>query len=277
MMSELKLDSRIRLHDGIQMPVCGLGVWAAELGRETYDAVVHALKTGYRHIDTAQMYGNEKDVGDALKDSGVPREEVFLTSKVWESDHGYEATLKAFDACLRKMSLDYIDLYLIHWPASGPRIETWKALEQIKKNGLCKSIGVSNYAPHHLEEIMELTGEKPVVNQIELNPFLQQQKIAEFCNKEGIHLTGYCPLARGRRFDDPELSRISRETGKSPAQVMIRWALERGQTVIPKSSRPLRIEKNAEVFDFSLNEGQMRTLNGLDQGLRFCPNPLDMA
>ena len=250
---------------------------AAEPGRETYDAVVHALKTGYRHIDTAQMYGNEKDVGDALKDSGVPREEVFLTSKVWESDHGYEATLKAFDACLRKMSLDYIDLYLIHWPASGPRIETWKALEQIKKNGLCKSIGVSNYAPHHLEEIMELSAEKPVVNQIELNPFLQQQKIAEFCNKEGIHLTGYCPLARGRRFDAPELSRISRETGKSPAQVMIRWALERGQTVIPKSSKPLRIEKNAEVFDFSLNEGQMRTLNGLDQGLRFCPNPLDMA
>ena len=141
-----------------------LGVWAAEPGRETYDAVVHALKTGYRHFDTAQMYGNEKDVGDALKDSGVPREEVFLTSKVWESDHGYEATLKAFDACLRKMSLDYIDLYLIHWPASGSRIETWKALEQIKKNGLCKSIGVSNYAPHHLEEIMELSGEKPVVN-----------------------------------------------------------------------------------------------------------------
>ena len=276
-MSELKLDSRIRLHDGNHMPLFGLGVWAAEPGRETYDAVVHALKTGYRHIDTAQMYGNEKDVGDALKDSGVPREEVFLTSKVWESDHGYEATLKAFDACLRKMSLDYIDLYLIHWPASGPRIETWKALEQIKKNGLCKSIGVSNYAPHHLEEIMKLSGEKPVVNQIELNPFLQQQKIAGFCNNEGIHLTGYCPLARGRRFDDPELSRISRETGKSPAQVMIRWALERGQTVIPKSSRPLRIEKNAEVFDFSLNEGQMRTLNGLDQGLRFCPNPLDMA
>ena len=160
MMSELKLDSRIRLHDGNQMPLFGLGVWAAEPGRETYDAVVHALKTGYRHIDTAQMYGNEKDVGDALKDSGVPREEVFLTSKVWESDHGYEATLKAFDACLRKMSLDYIDLYLIHWPASGSRIETWKALEQIKKNGLCKSIGVSNYAPHHLEEIMELSGEK---------------------------------------------------------------------------------------------------------------------
>ena len=277
MMSELKLDSRIRLHDGIEMPLFGLGVWAAEPGRETYDAVVHALKIGYRHIDTAQMYGNEKDVGDALKESGVPREEVFLTSKVWESDHGYEATLKAFDACLRKMSLDYIDLYLIHWPASGSRIETWKALEQIKKNGLCKSIGVSNYAPHHLEEIMKLSGEKPVVNQIELNPFLQQQKIAGFCNKEGIHLTGYCPLARGRRFDAPELSRISRETGKSPAQVMIRWALERGQTVIPKSSRPLRIEKNAEVFDFSLNEGQMRTLNGLDQGLRFCPNPLDMA
>ena len=276
-MSELKLDSSTRLHDGNQMPLFGLGVWAAEPGRETYDAVVHALKTGYRHIDTAQMYGNEKDVGDALKDSGVPREEVFLTSKVWESDHGYEATLKAFDACLRKMSLDYIDLYLIHWPASGPRIETWKALEKIKKNGLCKSIGVSNYAPHHLEEIMKLSGEKPVVNQIELNPFLQQQKIAEFCNKEGIHLTGYCPLARGRRFNDPELSRISLETGKSPAQVMIRWALERGQTVIPKSSRPLRIEKNAEVFDFSLNEGQMRTLNGLDQGLRFCPNPLDMA
>ena len=276
-MSELKLDSRIRLYDGNQMPLFGLGVWAAEPGRETYDAVVHALKTGYRHIDTAQMYGNEKDVGDALKDSGVPREEVFLTSKVWESDHGYDATLKAFDACLRKMSLDYIDLYLIHWPASGSRIETWKALEQIKKNGLCKSIGVSNYAPHHLQEIMKLSGEKPVVNQIELNPFLQQQKIAGFCNKEGIHLTGYCPLARGKRFDAPELSRISRETGKSPAQVMIRWALERGQTVIPKSSRPLRIEKNAEVFDFSLNKGQMRTLKGLDQGLRFCPNPLDMA
>ena len=273
----LNLDSRIKLSDGSQMPLFGLGVWAAEPGQETYDAVLHALNIGYRHIDTAQMYGNEKDVGEALKDSKSNREEVFLTSKLWETDHGYDAALKAFEIGLKKMNLDYLDLYLIHWPASEKRVETWKALERIKEEGLCRSIGVSNFAPHHLREILEHGDEKPVVNQIEMNPFLRQQPIVSFCRQKKIHLTGYCPLARGKRFDDPDLIKIAEGTSKTPAQVMIRWALEWGQTVIPKSARPKRIEENADVFDFLLNDEQMKILNRLDQGLRFCPNPMEIA
>ena len=273
----LNLDSRIKLSDGSQMPLFGLGVWAAKPGQETYDAVLHALNIGYRHIDTAQMYGNEKDVGEALKDSKLNREEVFLTSKLWETDHGYDAALKAFEISLKKMNLDYLDLYLIHWPASEKRVETWKALERIKEEGLCRSIGVSNFAPHHLREILELGDEKPVVNQIEMSPFLRQQPIVSYCRQEKIHLTGYCPLARGKRFDDPDLVKITQGTGKTPAQVMIRWALEWGQTVIPKSARPKRIEENADVFDFLLNDEQMKILNRLDQGLRFCPNPMEIA
>ena len=273
MFSALNISSRITLHDGNSMPLFGLGVWAAQSGKETYDAVFSALKTGYRHIDTAEMYGNEKDVGNAVIDSGLNRDEVFVTTKLWDSGLGYDHALKAFDVSLQKMNLDYVDLYLIHWPEKGSQLKIWRALERIKKEGRSRSIGVSNFAPRHLKELLVEGSEHPVVNQIELSPYLQQKTIYSFCREENVHLTGYCPLARGERFADPKLCQLAKETNKSAAQVMIRWALQRGHTVIPKSVSPVRIKENANVFDFNLNNEQMKILNGLEEGLRFCPDP----
>ena len=276
MNSQLKIDSRVTLNDGNSMPFLGLGVWDAKSGKETYHAVIHALKTGYRHIDTAEMYGNEKDVGLAVIDSGLAREEIFITTKLWDSGLGYDHALNSFDASLRKLDLEYVDLYLIHWPGKGSRQEIWSALERIKTEGRCRSIGVSNFAPKHLKEVLICADAPPAVNQIEMSPFLQQQKISSFCRKENIHLTGYCPLARGNRFNDPILCRVSEETNKTAAQVMIRWALQSGHTVIPKSVRPQRIEENADVFDFKLSKEQMNILARLEEGLRFCPDPLGL-
>ena len=276
MNSQLNIDSRVTLSDGNSMPFLGLGVWDAKSGKETYDAVIHALETGYRHIDTAEMYGNEKDVGSAVIDSGLAREEIFITTKLWDSGMGYDHALNAFDESLRKLNLAYVDLYLIHWPEKGSRQEIWSALERIKKEGRCHSIGVSNFAQKHLQELLTKGNERPVVNQIEMSPFLQQQTISSFCRKENIHLTGYCPLARGKRFNDPVLCQVAEETNKTAAQVMIRWALRSGHTVIPKSVRPERIEENANVFDFNLNDEQMKMLDGLEEGLRFCPDPLEI-
>ena len=274
MNSKLKIDSRVALSDGNSMPLLGLGVWDAKSGKETYDAVIHALGKGYRHIDTAEMYGNEKDVGRAVVDSGIAREEIFITTKLWDSGLGYDHALNAFDVSLKKLNLEYIDLYLIHWPEKGSRQEIWSALERIKKEGRSLSIGVSNFAPKHLNEILINANFTPAVNQIEMSPFLHQQEISSFCKKENIHLTGYCPLARGTRFDNPLLCRIAEETNKTAAQVMIRWAIQNGNTVIPKSVRPKRIEENADVFDFELREDQIKILDELEEGLRFCPDPL---
>jgi len=274
MSSKLKIGSRVALSDGNSMPLLGLGVWDAKSGKETYDAVIHALSKGYRHIDTAEMYGNEKDVGSAVIDSGIAREEIFITTKLWDSGLGYDHALNAFDVSLKKLNLEYIDLYLIHWPEKGSRREIWSALERIKKEGRSLSIGVSNFAPKHLNEILINADFTPTVNQIEMSPFLHQQEISSFCKKENIHLTGYCPLARGTRFNNPLLCRVAEETNKTAAQVMIRWAIQNGNTVIPKSVRPKRIEENADVFDFELREDQIKILDELEEGLRFCPDPL---
>ena len=276
MSSHLNINSRITLHDGNSMPLFGLGVWEAQSGKETYDAVLSALNAGYRHIDTAEMYGNEKDVGRAVNDSAINRAEIFVTTKLWDSGLGYDHALKAFDDSLKKMKLEYVDLYLIHWPEKGSQLDIWRALERIKQEGRSRSIGVSNFAPKHLKELLVKDSEHPVVNQIELSPFLQQEHIYSFCQKENIHLTGYCPLARGERFTDPKLCQLSTETNKSAAQLMIRWALQRGHTVIPKSVSPERIRENANVFDFNLTEDQMNMLDSLDQDLRFCPDPLEI-
>ena len=274
MKNKLNISTRITLADGNSMPLFGLGVWAANPGKEAYNATLYALKKGYRHIDTAEMYGNEKDVGNAIEDSCVGREEIFVTTKLWNSGLGYNHALESFDSSLKKMNLEYIDLYLIHWPEGESQIEAWSALESNKKKGKCKSIGVSNFSPKHLKEILFKSSEKPVVNQIEISPFLQQKIISSYCVKENIHLTGYCPLARGERFDNPVLAQIAKETNKTPAQIMIRWAIQNGHTSIPKSSRNERIEENSNIFNFSLKKEQMKLLNGLEDGLRFCPDPL---
>ena len=275
MTEALNLQSRVTLSDGNTMPLFGLGVWAANPGQETQDAVSCALEVGYRHIDTASMYGNEQDVGSALNACGVPRNEIFVTTKVWETEQGYEPTLRAFGQSQQTLGLEFVDLYLIHWPVEGQRVDTWQALERLQNEGRVKSIGVSNFSPSHLQEIFESGKQRPTVNQIELSPFLQQRTIADFTRSAGIHLTAYCPLARGERFSHRSLQDIAEQTGKTPAQIMIRWGLQQGQTMIPKSVNPVRIRQNADVFDFTLSDKQMRLLAELDEGFRFCQNPLD--
>ncbi|MEE3282616.1 MAG: aldo/keto reductase [Pseudomonadota bacterium] len=273
---ELAIDSRVSLSDGNSMPLLGLGTWAAQPGGETRDAVAFALETGYRHIDTAKMYGNEQDVGEAVRQSSIPRQEIFVTTKLWDSDQGYQSANNAFDRSMDQLGLEYIDLYLIHWPVEKLRNDSWRALNEIKESGRTRSIGVSNFSHKHLQELYSYSDIRPVVNQIELSPFLQQPLIASFCRSENIQLTGYCPLAKGRRFDEPVLTDIAEQHGKSPAQVMIRWALQNRQAVIPKSSNPKRIVQNADVFDFQIGVDEMVRLDGLDDDSRYCPDPLSM-
>ena len=273
---ELSIDSRVSLSDGNSMPLLGLGTWAAQPGGETRDAVAFALETGYRHIDTAKMYGNEQDVGEAVRQSSIPRQEIFVTTKLWDSDQGYQTAHDAFDRSMDQLGLEYIDLYLIHWPVEKLRNDSWRALNNIKESGRTRSIGVSNFSHKHLQELYSYSDIRPVVNQIELSPFLQQPLIASFCRSENIQLTGYCPLAKGRRFDEPVLADIAEQHGKSPAQVMIRWALQKRQAVIPKSTHPKRIVQNADICDFQIGVDEMVRLDGLDDDSRYCPDPLSM-
>ncbi|GIT71112.1 MAG: glyoxal reductase [Pseudomonadota bacterium] len=272
----LTKESRIYLNDGVSMPLFGIGVWRMDPGRETREAVTLALEFGYIHIDTASMYNNEEDVGASVQESNLPREKLFITSKVLSSEVGYDSTLEAFERSLQKLRLSYIDLYLFHKPVEGFRQNTWEALEKLKKDGICRSIGVSNFSPRHLDEILEICEFIPTVNQIEMNPFLAQKTISEYCRAKNIHITGFCPLARTEKSKDPAIVDVANECGKTWAQVMIRWSLQKQVTTIPKSAQPQRIRENSEVFDFELNEKQMRRLDDLDQGFRLRPDPMDL-
>ena len=272
----LTKESRIYLNDGVSMPLFGIGVWRMEPGRETREAVTLALELGYIHIDTASMYNNEEDVGASVQESNLPREKLFITSKVHTSEVGYDSTLEAFERSLQKLRLSYIDLYLIHKPVEGFRQNTWGALEKLKKEGICRSIGVSNFSPRHLDEILEICEFIPTVNQIEMNPFLAQKTISKYCRAKNIHITGFCPLARTEKSKDPAIVDVANECGKTWAQVMIRWSLQKQVTTIPKSVKPQRIRENSDVFDFELNEKQMRRLDDLDQGFRLRPDPMDL-
>ena len=272
----LTIESRINLNDGVSMPLFGIGVWRMEPGRETREAVTLALELGYIHIDTASMYKNEEDVGAAVQETNLPRENLFITAKVHTSEVGYDATLEAFERSLQKLKLSYIDLYLIHKPVEGFRQNTWKALEKLKKDGICRSIGVSNFSPRHLDEILEICEFIPAVNQIEMNPFLAQKTISDYCRSKNIHITGFCPLARTEKSKDPAIIDLANECGKTWAQVMIRWSLQKQITTIPKSVKPQRIRENSDVFDFELNEKQMQRLDDLDQGFRLRPDPMDL-
>ncbi len=272
----LTIESRTKLNDGISMPIFGIGVWRMEPGRQTREAVSTALELGYIHIDAASMYKNEEDVGDAVKQSGLYRDKIFITTKVYSQEVGYDSTLEACERSLQKLKLSYIDLYLIHKPVKGFRQNTWKALEKLKHEGICRSIGVSNFSPRHLQEIFEICEFSPVVNQIEMNPFLAQKTIADYCREKNIHITGFCPLARTEKSTDPTLVDIADECGKSWAQVMIRWGLQKQITTIPKSVNAQRIRENSEVFNFELNEDQMARLDGLDQGFRLRPDPIEL-
>ncbi|WP_028594181.1 aldo/keto reductase [Paenibacillus assamensis] len=268
----------ITLNNGVHMPQLGLGVWRVEEGAQVEEAVKTALQIGYRHIDTAAVYKNEAGVGKAIKESGVPREEIFLTTKVWNADQGYEATLKAFDESLSKLGTDYVDLYLVHWPTPERDLylETYKALEKLLEEGRVRAIGVSNFHIHHLERLMDNTSIVPVVNQVECHPRLAQNELRQFCNKHNIVLEAWSPLMQGGEIlEDRDVMAIAANHGKTGAQVVIRWHLQKGNIVIPKSVTASRIRENFDVFDFELTADEMATIDQLNQDKRVGPDPED--
>jgi 2,5-diketo-D-gluconate reductase A len=264
----------VRLNDGEQIPQLGFGVFQVP-PKETVEAVTRALEAGYRHIDTAAAYGNEAGVGQAIHAAGLERDEVYITTKCFNDDHGYEQATRALKASLERLELQHVDLYLIHWPvpAHDEYVETWRALIDLEKAGLTRSIGVSNFKPAHLERIIEETGVTPAVNQVELHPRFQQRGLRHEHEQLGIVTEAWSPLAQGQVLDDPLISEIAKAHGKTPGQVVIRWHLELGNVVIPKSVTPERIIENFDVLDFNLSGAQMASIEELDAGGRIGPDP----
>jgi diketogulonate reductase-like aldo/keto reductase len=265
------------LRSGARIPQLGLGVWQAPAGAATREAVLAALRLGYRHIDTARVYQNETDVGAGIRESGIPRDQIFVTTKLWNDDHGHDKALRAFDASAKRLGLDYIDLYLIHWPVAGKRLDTWTALEQLHADKRARSIGVSNYLVRHLEELLPRARHPPDVDQIELTPFLQRRETTALCKQHGIVVEAYSPLTRGKRLGHPVIRAIAGELGKSPAQVLLRWGVQHGFVVLPKSVHQERIEENSQVFDFALSADQLARLDALEEGLATGWDPADQA
>ena len=272
---ELTTETKLKLNDGHMIPQLGLGVWQISSAK-TSDVVRAALEAGFRHIDTASAYGNEESVGAAMRMSGIPRESIFVTTKLWNSDHGNPE--RALDTSLRKLKMDYVDLYLIHFPVRQRR-QSWRALETLQRKGKTRSIGVSNFTIAHLSELLAGSETVPAVNQVELHPYLYQQELLDFCRAKGIVIEAYSPLTHGERLKDPKLVAIARKYSssktKSPAQILIRWALQHGLVVIPKSSNRRRIFENADVFDFEISNDDMRLLNSFNENLRTCWDPSD--
>jgi len=267
----------LALNTGASIPQVGLGVWQAPRGTATRDAVATALRTGYRHIDTARVYGNEQDVGAGIAASGVPRSEVFVTTKLWNDDQGYDAARVAFDASLDRLGLDYIDLYLIHWPVPGKRLESWRALERIFHDKRARAIGVSNFMTRHLDELLANATVVPAVDQFELSPFLQHRDTRATCAKHGIVVEAYSPLTRGKRLGHKTVVAIAKRIRKSPAQVLLRWGIQQGVVILPKSVHESRILENAQLFDFTLDDATLRELDGLEEGLATGWDPRDEA
>ncbi|WP_027409994.1 aldo/keto reductase [Anoxybacteroides tepidamans] len=261
------------LSNGVTMPWLGLGVYKVQNGEEVINAVRTALEIGYRHIDTAAFYENEEGVGQAVRESGIPREQLFITTKVWNSDQGYETTLKAFETSLKKLGLEYVDLYLVHWPVKGKYKETYKALEKIYKDGRARAIGVSNFHIHHLEDLLAECEIKPMVNQVEYHPRLTQKELHAFCKQHGIQLEAWSPLMRGALLEEPTLIDIGRKYGKTPAQVILRWDLQNEVVTIPKSITPERIKENADIFDFELTAEEMERIDSLNLNKRSGADP----
>ncbi|MFD7070507.1 aldo/keto reductase [Streptomyces sp. NPDC059913] len=264
----------VKLNNGVEIPQLGFGVFQVP-DDETTTAVSAALEAGYRSIDTAAIYGNEAGVGRALAASGLPREDLFVTTKLWNADQGHDATLRAFDASLAKLGLDHVDLYLIHWPTPARDLyaDTWKALEKLAADGRIRAAGVSNFQPSHLQRLLDTSDLVPAVNQVELHPGLQQAELRAFHAQHGIATEAWSPLAQGAVLNDPEITAIADRTGKSPAQVVLRWHLQLGNIVIPKSVTPARIRQNLDVFDFTLTDDDMAAIAATDRGLRTGPDP----
>lgn len=268
-----RFNGTLELANGVKMPQLGLGVYKMTDPGQTVEAITYALETGYRAIDTAAIYENERETGEAVRHSGVPREELFITSKVWNTDQGYDGTLRAFETSLKKLGLDYLDLYLTHWPVSEKYVDTYKAIERLYDEKLIRTTGVSNHHAHHLEKILVKANVAPMVNQIELHPYLTQEPLRAFCEENGIAVTSWSPLARGKLLAEPTLLTIGEQYGKTPAQVIIRWHLQNNLIVIPKSVTPERISENNEVADFELSSEEMASINALNRDERTGTNP----
>ena len=278
--SGASIASRVRLNQGPEIPWLGLGVFQTEPGAVTRHSVAYALEAGYRAVDTAAMYGNEADVGEAVRASGLARDEVFVTTKLWFTDHGYESALRAGRASAQRLGLGVIDLYLIHWPrANSPkdRLDSWRAFVELQREGVCRAIGVSNYSVRHLEELLAHSDVVPAVDQVEFHPFVYDPELLRYCESQGIRLEAWSPLTRGRRMDDPTIVSVAAAHHRTPAQVLIRWGLEHGIVEIPKSTHRERIRENAQVFDFSLSSGEVSALDALRGGPRVGMwNPADI-
>jgi diketogulonate reductase-like aldo/keto reductase len=256
----ISLQSTKTLSNGLKIPIIGLGTWQAN-GQQLEDAIIAALEMGYRHIDTAAFYQNEEHVGNAIRRSGIPREDIFVTSKLWNDQHGFDAALKAYENSRNKLGLTQLDLFLIHWPVPTLRRESWKALEQLYKAGEVRAIGVSNYMIAHLEELFALCDIPPMVNQFEFHPFVHRLPLLEYCLKQNITVEAYSPMTRAAKLSDPRVGEIAAKYGKSPAQILIRWGLQHDVITLPKSINPHRIRENAAVFDFTLSPQEMDRLD----------------
>lgn len=271
-MKRMSITETVELANGVKMPRLGFGVWKVD-DKEVIDPVKWALQAGYRAIDTAKAYGNEAGVGQAIKESGIKREDLFITSKLWNADQGYDATIEAFEASLKRLGADYLDLYLIHWPVAQKFKDTWRAFEQLYQDGKIRAIGVCNFQEHHLKELIADADIVPMVNQIELHPHLTQEPLRKFCRDHKIVVEAWSPLGNGQMLSDPELKKIADKYGKSVAQVIIKWDLQNGIVTIPKSVHKERILENADVFDFKLSEEDMLAISGMNKDERTGPDP----
>lgn len=261
------------LRNGVQMPYLGLGTYQSDNDQEVVNAIKSAIKIGYRHIDTAAVYKNEEGVGEGIRESGIDRSELFLVSKVWNDDQGYDETLKAFDESLARLGVDYLDLYLIHWPVSGKYKETWKALEYLYAQKKIKAIGVSNFLQHHLEDLVKDCEVVPMVNQMEFHPYLVQQELIDYCNVNGIQYESWSPFMQGKVFELDICDDLAKKYNKSVSQIILRWNLQKGVVAIPKSVHENRIASNADIFDFELTDEDIAFLDGLEIGERTGPDP----
>lgn len=267
------LQGKFTLHNGVEMPYLGLGTYQSDNNQEVVDAVRFALDFGYRHLDTAAVYENEEGVGKGIEESSVAREDVFVVSKVWNADQGYERTLKAFDASLERLNMGYLDLYIIHWPVKGKYKDTWRALEKLYREKRIRAVGVSNFMEHHLKDLLRDAEIVPMVNQMEFHPYVIQQDLVDFCLSKAIQYEAWSPFMQGKLFKLDICEQLSQKYGKSPAQIILRWNLQKGVVTIPKSSKKDHIASNADIFDFELSVEDIAQLDRLDRGERIGPDP----
>ncbi|MGB8954490.1 MAG: aldo/keto reductase [Tumebacillaceae bacterium] len=261
------------LTNGVKMPYFGLGVWRTKEGEEVINSVLYALKAGYRHIDTAAVYGNEEGVGQAIRESGVKREELFVTTKVWNENQRQGNVREACEDSLKKLGLDYVDLYLIHWPVAGKYKETWKEMEKLYKEGKVRAIGVSNFHVHHLQDLLADCEIKPMVNQVEFHPYLTQNELRAFCREQGIQFEAWSPLMQGDFLNEPVITEMAAKYGRAASQIVLRWDLQHEVVTIPKSVKEARIIENANIFDFELSAEDVAKLDALNKGHRYGPDP----